>query len=174
VSPWTIAWLSVRVSGAAPLVAAAVGVPLGTQLGLARFPGKRLAEPLVFIGMGLPPVMVGLAVYLLLSREGPLGAPGWLFTPGAMNLAQVLLDLPLVTGLTAAAVEAVPAELTAQVAGLGATRRQARRAVLCEARLSVLAAIDGADDVLPPGRLTNRDDAAADLDGPAAHLPARN
>jgi tungstate transport system permease protein len=91
--------------------------------------------------MGLPPVVVGLAVYLLLSRSGPLGALGWLFTPRAMILAQVILVLPLVTGLTAAAVAAVPAELFIQVVGLGASRRQARLAVLREARPGVLAAI---------------------------------
>jgi tungstate transport system permease protein len=117
VSPGSIAWLSLRVSGAALLVGAAVGVPLGTWLGLARFRGKRLVEALVFAGMGLPPVVVGLAVYLLLSRSGPLGSLGWLFTPRAMVLAQAILVLPLVTGLTAAAVAAVPAELFAQVVG---------------------------------------------------------
>lgn len=138
---WSIAWLSLRVSGAALLVGAAIGVPLGTWLGLARFRGKRLVEAIVFTGMGLPPVVVGLAVYLLLSRSGPLGALGWLFTPRAMILAQVILVLPLVTGLTAAAVGAVPAELYVQILGLGASHRQARLAVLREAWPGVLAAV---------------------------------
>src|SRR5712671_3163511 len=69
---WTIIWLSLRVAGTALLLSALVGIPLGTWLGLARFPSKRLLTALVYTGMGLPPVVVGLAVYLLLSRSGPL------------------------------------------------------------------------------------------------------
>src|SRR3954464_12431379 len=108
---WTILWLSLRVTGAALLLAALAGVPLGTWLGLTRFQGKRLATALVYTGMGLPPVVVGLAVYLVLSRSGPLGSLGWLFTPHAMILAQTIIALPLVAGITMAAVSAVPSEL---------------------------------------------------------------
>ena len=90
--------LTLAVSGSALMISTAVGVPLGAWLGLARFRGRRVADALVFTGMGLPPVVVGLAVYLLLSRSGPLGALGWLFTPQAMVLAQVVLALPLVIG----------------------------------------------------------------------------
>src|SRR5262249_34822717 len=94
--------------------------------------------------MGLPPVVVGLAVYLLLSRGGPLGFLGWLFTPEAMILAQAVIALPLVAGITLAAVAAVPPELSLQLRALGASPRQARRAALREARAGVLVALAAA------------------------------
>jgi tungstate transport system permease protein len=138
---WSIAWLSLRVAGAALGLAALLGVPLGAWLALARFRGKRLLAALVYTGMGLPPVVVGLLVYLLLSRSGPLGGLDWLFTPQAMILAQAVIALPLVAGITLAAVAAVPADLYPQVRALGASRRQARWAVLREARAGVLVAL---------------------------------
>jgi tungstate transport system permease protein len=138
---WPIVWLSLEVSGAALLLCGVLGVPLGAWLGLARFRGRGLVLALLYTGMSLPPVVVGLAVYLLLSRSGPLALLGWLFTPQAMILAQVLIGLPLVAGLTLAAVAAVPGELHLQVRSLGASPRQARRAVLREARPGVLAAL---------------------------------
>jgi tungstate transport system permease protein len=91
--------------------------------------------------MGLPPVVVGLAVYLLLSRSGSLGPLGWLFTPKAMILAQSVIAFPLVTGITMTAVTTVPAELFVQVRSLGASRVQANCAVLREARAGVLVAL---------------------------------
>ncbi len=133
--------LSIAVSGLSTLFGAALGIPLGTWLGLTRFRGRTVALALVYAGMGLPPVVVGLAVYLLLSRSGPLGALGWLFTPRAMVLAQTVLVLPLVAGLTAAAVAAVPDELPLQLRGLGASPRQARWEVLREMRPGLLAAL---------------------------------
>jgi tungstate transport system permease protein len=133
--------LSLGVSGAALLLSGLSGVPLGAWLGLARFRGRRLVVALVHTGMGLPPVVVGLAVYLLLSRSGPLGSLGWLFTPKAMVLAQTVIALPLVAGVTLSAVAQVPAELFQQVRSLGASRRQARWAVLREARAGVLVAL---------------------------------
>jgi tungstate transport system permease protein len=138
---WAVVWLTVRVTGAALLLAALAGVPLGTWLALARFRGRRLVAALLYTGMGLPPVVVGLAVYLLLSRSGPLGSLGWLFTPRAMVLAQAVIALPVVAGITLASVSAVPGELLAQVRALGASRRQARRAVLREARAGILVAL---------------------------------
>jgi tungstate transport system permease protein len=138
---WPVVWLTLRVAGASLLLAAAVGVPLGAWLALARFRGRRVLTVLVYAGMGLPPVVVGLAVYLLLSRGGPLGWLGWLFTPGAMVLAQAIIALPVVAGITLSAVSAVPAELAAQVRALGASPRQVRRAILREARPGVLVAL---------------------------------
>jgi tungstate transport system permease protein len=138
---WEIAWLSLWVAGSALFLSALVGVPLGAWLGLARFPGKGLVTALVYTGMGLPPVVVGLAAYLLLSRGGPLGWLGWLFTPRAMVLAQAVIALPLVAGITLSAVAAVPPGLVEQVRALGAGRWQARRAVLREARAGVLVAL---------------------------------
>ncbi len=138
---WPIVWLSLRVSGTALAISALAGLPLGTWLGLAQFRGKRLLTALVHTGMGLPPVVVGLAIYLLLSRSGPLGSLGWLFTPRAMILAQAILAFPLVMGITTAAVAAVPAELLLQVRSLGVSRWQARWTILREARQGVLLAV---------------------------------
>jgi len=96
---------------------------------------------LLYTGMGLPPVVVGLFVYVLLSRSGPLGGLGWLFTPSAMIAAQTVIAFPLVTGLTMSAVTAVDPALRQQVFALGATRRQIGWTVLGAARIGVTAAI---------------------------------
>jgi tungstate transport system permease protein len=141
--PWSIAWLSLRFSVTSVLIASLVGIPLGAWLGLARLRAKPLIAVVVHTGMALPPVVVGLALYLLLSRSGPLAALGWLFTPQAMITAQAILALPFVIGITMAAVAAVPPELEAQVRSLGATPRQARWAVLREARRGVESPADG-------------------------------
>jgi tungstate transport system permease protein len=138
---WPIVWLSLRVAGTALVLSALAGIPLGAWLGLARFTGKRLLTVLIYTGMGLPPVVVGLAVYLLLSRTGPLGGLDWLFTPQAMVLAQTIIALPLIAGLTTAAVGSVPAELFLQVRSLGASPWQARWTVLREARTGVVVAV---------------------------------
>src|SRR5688572_13777086 len=102
---WPILGLSVFVAGTAVLLASLIGVPLGVWLGRTRC---SAAWALVYTGMALPPVVVGLLVYLLVSRSGPLGFLGWLYTPNAMILAQVILDLPFVVGITMTAVAAVP------------------------------------------------------------------
>ncbi len=136
-----IIWLSLLVSGTALAVATVAGVPVGAGLALYRVPGRRLWELLLYTGMGLPPVVVGLVVYLLLSRRGPLGALGWLFTPAGMIVAQVIIALPVVIGLTYAAVDSVDPAVRVQVRALGATPRQVLWAVLSEARTGVLAAI---------------------------------
>jgi tungstate transport system permease protein len=138
---WAVVWLTLRVTGCALLLAALVGIPLGTCLGLARFRGRRALTAVVYTGMGLPPVVVGLAVYLLLSRSGPLGFLDWLFTPQAMILAQSVIALPVIAGITLSAVAAVPRELLLQVRVLGASPWQARLAVLREARVGVLVAL---------------------------------
>jgi tungstate transport system permease protein len=136
-----IVLLSLYVSGAALAIATALGVPAGALLALRPVPGRRLIELLIYTGMGLPPVVVGLAVYLLLSRSGPLGGLGWLFTPPAMIVAQTVIALPLVVGLTLTAVEGVDPALRLQVRALGATPAQVMWAVLREARAGVLAGI---------------------------------
>jgi tungstate transport system permease protein len=138
---WPIVWLSLRVAVTAVVLSALAGVPLGAWLGQARFRGRGALTAVVYTGMGLPPVVVGVVVYLLLSRSGPLAFLGWLFTPPAMILAQAVIALPLVAGLTLAAVAAVPPELSLQLRALGASRWQARRAILREARAGVLAAV---------------------------------
>jgi tungstate transport system permease protein len=101
---WQIVALSMQVSGLALLFGSLLGVPLGALLGLRQFLGRRLMIALIYTGMGFPPVVVGLFVYLLLSRSGPLGDLGWLFTPSAMALAQTIIALPLIAGLTMSAV----------------------------------------------------------------------
>jgi tungstate transport system permease protein len=138
---WPIVWLSLRVAVTAVVLSAVVGVPLGAWLGQARFRGRGALTAIIYTGMGLPPVVVGVVVYLLLSRSGPLAFLGWLFTPAAMTLAQAVIALPLIAGLTLAAVAAVPPELSLQLRALGASRWQARWAVLREARAGVLAAL---------------------------------
>lgn len=138
---WAVVMLSLYVSGAALLVAALLGVPLGALLALRSFPGRRALVALVYTGMGLPPVVVGLVIYLLLSRSGPLGGWGWLFTPRAMILAQSTISLPLVAGLTMGAVAAVDPQLMLQVRSLGATPTQVARAMLWEARHGVVLAL---------------------------------
>jgi len=138
--------LSLRVSGIALVISSVIGIPLGVFLGLKRFVGRRLVIALMYTGMGFPPVVVGLFVYLLLSRSGPLGSlnspfiPA-LFTPGAMILAQTIISFPLVAGFTMAAVMGVDPQLRQQVTALGATPRQAAWTILMEARVGVVVAI---------------------------------
>lgn len=136
-----IIWLSLRVAGTALIASVLIGVPTGAWLGLVRFRGKGVLTAILYSGMGLPPVVVGLVIYLLLSRSGPLGFLGWLFTPWAMILAEVLIASPLVAGITLAAVAAVPRELLLQVQSLGANPWQVRWAMLREARSGVVVAV---------------------------------
>jgi tungstate transport system permease protein len=137
----TILTTTLGVSGTAVVISMMLGLPLGTWMGLSRFPGKSWVTTLVYVGMALPPVVVGLLVYLLLSRSGWLGPWDWLFTTKAMILAQVILVLPLVVGIIMAAVAAVPSELQSQLRGLGATPWQARWTILWEARAGVVLAL---------------------------------
>jgi tungstate transport system permease protein len=138
---WSILWLSLVVSGTATFVALLIGIPLGALLALARFPGRRLAVSAVNTGMGLPPVVVGLFVSLLLWRSGPFGDLEILYTPAAIVIAQAVIATPIVTGITLAAVGSVPAAFRLQLFGLGASRVQMVWIVLREARLPMLAAI---------------------------------
>ena len=133
--------LSLRVTGVALLFSTLAGIPLGSWLGLKRFIGRQLVIALLYTGMGFPPVVVGLFVYLMLSRSGPLGSVGWLFTPAAMIVAQVIISFPLVSGFTMAAVMGVDPNLRQQVLSLGATDWQATLAVLREARVGVMVSI---------------------------------
>ena len=141
-----IVGLSLRVSGIALLISTVIGIPLGAVLGLNRFRGKHGVVAVVYTGMAFPPVVVGLVVYLLLSRSGVLGGLNsvWLptlYTPGAMILAQVIIALPLVAGFTMAAVMGVDPSLRVQVRALGASPWQSTWAILEEARTGVIAAV---------------------------------
>lgn len=138
--------LSLQVSGIALLFSTLIGVPLGVLMGLSRFIGRRLVTALLYTGMGFPPVVIGLFVYLMLSRNGPLGQLNSpfipdLFTPGAMILAQTIIAFPLVAGFTMAAVMGVDPKLRQQVQSLGATKWQTALAVLTEARIGVMVSI---------------------------------
>jgi tungstate transport system permease protein len=138
---WSILWLSLVVSGTATLVALLLGIPLGAGLALARFPGRRLVVSAVNTGMGLPPVVVGLFVSILLWRSGPFGDLEILYTPVAIVIAQAVIAAPIVTGITLAAVQNVPAPFRLQLLALGASRAQMVWIVLREARLPMLTAI---------------------------------
>ena len=136
-----IALFSLEVSGLATLVALAFGIPLGAFLAFKVFPGRRVAVSLVNTGMGVPPVVVGLFVSIVLWRSGPLGFMDLLYTPGAIVLAQFLIAFPVVTGLSMAALQQIDPKLLLQLKGLGASRVQLMRVLLWEVRLPMLAAV---------------------------------
>ena len=138
--------LTLRVSGTALVFSTIIGIPLGAFLGLSRFAGRRLIVSLLYTGMGFPPVVIGLIVYLFLSRSGPLGRLGSplvpaLFTPAAMVLAQGIISFPLVAGFTMAAVMGVDPLLGQQMRALGATKAQTALTILVEARVGVIVSI---------------------------------
>ncbi len=133
--------LSLKISCSATLASLFIGIPAGVFLALSDFPGRRLIISLVNTGMGLPPVVVGLFVTLFLWRNGPLGFLEILYTPSAMILAQAVIATPIVTGITVASIQNLPANLKLQVQALGATRFQTVWILICEARLPLLAAV---------------------------------
>lgn len=133
--------LSIKISATATLISLGIGLPLGTILGLGRFRGRAFFLSLMNTGMGLPPVVVGLAVALALWRSGPLGQLQLIYTPAAIVIAQVIIALPVATGLTAAALQALDPRLRLQLLGLGASRLQMIWLLWREARLPLLAAL---------------------------------
>jgi tungstate transport system permease protein len=137
---WSITALTLRVSLTATAIALVLGVPTGAAVALTRFPGRRVLLAGANTGMGLPPVVIGLFVTVLLWRSGPLGAFGLLYTPTAMIVAQAVIATPVVTALVAAAVQQVDPDFRAQMQAIGATRARALLALLDEARLPLLAA----------------------------------
>lgn len=138
---FAITLLSLKISAAATLISLFCGIPSGVFLALSKFPGRRLIISLVNSGMGLPPVVVGLFVIIFLWRSGPFGFLEILYTPAAMILAQSLIAVPLVTGITIASIQQLPANLKLQVRALGATRLQTVWILVREARLPLLAAV---------------------------------
>ena len=129
------------VSGVATLAALLVGIPLGYALARSRFPGRTFVLGALNTGMGMPPVVVGLLVWLLLVRSGPLGELGLIYTKWAMMLAQFVIATPLIAGVTAASIQSLPPEIPDLLKVLGAGRVQ-RLWFLCrEARLGLFAAI---------------------------------
>jgi len=129
--------LSLRVSLSAVLFSALFALPLGALLAVGNFPGRRTLTVVVNGFMGLPAVVVGLLVYLLLSRAGPLGPLGLLFTPSAMVIAQAVLVAPLLAALTRQTVDDAWREYREQLHSLGATTRQATATLLWDTRYSL-------------------------------------
>jgi len=136
-----ITLLSLRVSGTATLISLVIGISSGTLLALADFPGRRLLVSIVNTGMGLPPVVVGLFVTIFLWRNGPFGFLDIMYTPTAMIIAQAVIATPIVTGITVASIQNLPAGLKLQILALGATRVQMVRLLIREARLPLLAGV---------------------------------
>lgn len=138
---WQITTLSLQVSGIATVVSLLIGLPLGTWLALGTFRGRSFILSIVNTGMALPPVVVGLVVAMTLWRSGPLGDLRLIYTPVAIIIAQTVISAPVVTGLTAAALEALDPRLSQQLLGLGASRTQMVLYLWREARLPLLAAL---------------------------------
>lgn len=133
--------LSLRVSGVATAISLLIGLPFGTLLALGKFPGRSFLLSLINTGMALPPVVVGLAVAMTLWRSGPLGDLRLIYTPAAIVIAQTVIAAPVVTGLTAAALQQLNPRLQLQLYGLGASRAQMILSLWREARLPLLAAV---------------------------------
>lgn len=136
-----IALLTLKVSGTATLISLALGVPLGTVLALGRFRGRNAVASLINTGMGLPPVVVGLWVSIMLWRYGPLGSLRLLYTPTAMVIAQTVIALPIITGLTMSGIGQLDPGIRVQLLSMGATRWQIVWLLVREARLAILAAV---------------------------------
>lgn len=133
--------LSLQVSVTATCISVLLGIPTGLILALHRFPGKQLLVSFINFGMGLPPVVVGLFVSLLLWRYGPLGMLGLMYTPGAMIIAQSVIASPIVAGLSFAAISSLNPKLRLQILSLGATPLQTYWLLTKEARLGLMAAV---------------------------------
>ncbi len=133
--------LSLAVSGSATLLSVVLGIPVGAALALGRFPGRGIAVSLVNTGMGMPPVVVGLFVTIMLWRNGPLGLLHLLYMPAAMVIAQFVIAAPMVTGITLAGIGSLNPKLRLQILALGATRWQMLWLLMGEARLPLLAAV---------------------------------
>ncbi len=138
---WTTVWLSFRVSLIATAIAAVLAVPAGLFVSAREFPGKKQLVTVMNTMLSLPTVVIGLLVYSMIGRSGPLAGLHLLFTPTAIIIGQILLALPIITALTYAAVDGVSDRVRLTALTLGAGRRQANFAVLAEARVGILAAV---------------------------------
>ncbi|CBH20998.1 tungstate transport system permease protein [Acetoanaerobium noterae] len=136
-----ITLLTLQVSGTATLISLIIGIPFGTVLALKRFPGRDFLMSIVNTGMGMPPVVAGLWISILLWRSGPLGSLNLIYTPTAIIIAQAVIASPIVVGLTSAAISQVDPKLRLQIKALGATKLQYLWFLLKEARFSLLAAV---------------------------------
>ena len=133
--------LTMQVSGTATLLSVIGGVPFGLWLALREFRGKRVLSSMLNFGMGLPPVVVGLFVSLCLWRYGPFGDLGLMYSPTAMIIAQTIIAMPIVAGLSFAAIESLNPKLRLQLVSLGASQWQVSLLLVREARLGLMAAV---------------------------------
>jgi len=133
-----IVLLSLQVSLSAALIATLIGLPLGAAIAVERFPGRQVLIVMLNALMGLPPVVVGLLIYLLLSRAGPLGSLGILFTPQAMVMAQTVLIIPIIAALSRQTIEDAWREYSEQLRSLGARRFRAGMTLIWDTRFSLL------------------------------------
>jgi tungstate transport system permease protein len=136
-----ITWLSLKVSGTATFISLFIGISIGTAVALINFRGKRLVISLINTGMGLPPVVVGLFVTIMIWRNGPLGFMEILYTPYSMIIAQAIIATPIVMGISLAAIQNLPPNLRLQILSLGASRMQMVWVLIKESRLPLLAAV---------------------------------
>lgn len=137
---YQIVFLSIYVSAVSSLIAAIIGVPIGVFIAIVKFPGRQLLKDISYTLMGLPSVVAGLIVYLLLSRSGPLGEFGLLYSPSAMIIAQAFMGVPIVTSITISEVSGVSKDVWETAISLGASRRQATFKVMQEAKSGVITA----------------------------------
>lgn len=136
-----ITWLTLKISGTATLISVLIGIPLGVLIAWVKFPGRKIIISIINTAMGFPPVVVGLWVFLLLSRNGPLGFLNLLYTPTAILIAQAVIASPIIIGLTSAAIMQIDEKMRLQIRALGATRLQMLILVIRETKYSLLAAI---------------------------------
>jgi tungstate transport system permease protein len=136
-----ITLLTLRVCFTAILISSLIGLPLGMFLGLTRFKGRKIILTFINIGMGLPPVVAGLWISMLLWRSGPLGHLQLLYSPTAIVMAQVLVSLPIVTGLTSTAFQQINEKMLLQIKALGATKIQTIVILIKQTKIAIVAAI---------------------------------
>lgn len=137
----SITWLSLKISGTATFISLFIGVSVGVAVALNDFFGKRLVISIINTGMGLPPVVVGLFVTIMIWRSGPFGFLEILYTPYAMIIAQAVIATPIVMGISLAAIQNLPPNLRLQILSLGASRLQMVWVLVKESRLPLLAAV---------------------------------
>lgn len=138
---WQVILLSLRVSGLAVVFAAMLGIPIGVIIGMNNFFGKNTVVSLINTLMGLPPVVVGLVVFLAISRTGPLGSLSLLYTPTAIMIGQIIIAAPIIAGITLAAVSSIDVSVIETAKSLGASRRQTWSLIIREARVSILSGV---------------------------------
>jgi len=138
---YQITWLTLKVSGSATFISILIGIPLGVLIAWWKFPGRRFFISIINTAMGFPPVVVGLWVFLVLSRNGPLGFLNLLYTPTAIVIAQAVIASPIIIGLTSAAIMQIGEKMRLQIKALGASRWQTLVLAVREAKYSLLAAV---------------------------------